>query len=102
MNCRRLYSSKLNHLLFLHNNKGLYDVFVSTETSWQTISEAINGIDPSMKETAFTKLEELIDVSVFKEGLNAEQQEKILQSVGLTGWKDQLLKAIDEVRLVCV
>ena len=77
-------------------------MFVSTETSWQTVSEAINGIDPSVKETAFTKLERLIDVSAFKEGLNAEQQETFLQTVGLTGWKDQVLEAIDEVRLVCV
>ena len=85
-------------MLFLHNNKGLHDVFLSTETSWQLVMESISGIDASLRETVVDELENLIDVKYFRDTLNISQA-KHVQMVGLTGWREVVLQATDEVRL---
>ena len=70
-------------------------MFLSTETSWQLVMESISGIDASLRETVVDELENLIDV---KDTLNISQAKRV-QMVGLTGWREVVLQATDEVRL---
>ena len=57
--------------------------------------ESISGIDAPLRETVVDELENLIDV---KDTLNISQAKRV-QMVGLTGWREVVLQATDEVRL---
>ena len=61
-------------------------------------SKKLDLINRTLRNTLPDQLENLISIKNFLE-LNSKQQESQLVAAGLTGWRKQILEAIDEVRL---
>ena len=56
-------------------------------------------MDSTFRNTLPDQLENLIPIKNFLE-LNSNQQESQLVAAGITGWRKQILEAIDKVRLI--
>ena len=70
---------------------------VHTEVSWRSVTQALRDeITEANQNEVADALDDLISISSFVDVLNPKAQERMLQVAGLTGWKDRVLKAIDE------